>query len=388
MERLIFIKGKNPELSRLEIMSYLDSRNYKYSIVEDSENFTVIDMENVILGMIESLGGTLKIANVLTEGDDINKVDVGSLGLEKLIKENIFGLSVYSKKDQYEIYNSIGKGLKKRFKEKGIKAKFFGFPKHRKPIMSNVEVIKKKLVEHSFELVACVSEKRFYIGITNSLHNPLEFQKRDIGRPAQRAIFSIPPRLANIMINLAQAKEGDVLLDPFCGIGTILQEAALKGITITGIDKDENCIVSARKNLKWLSDEYRLKVDLGRRIKTGDATKLSKYFKNDSIDAIVTEPYLGPPLKGNQSQNKVKELFDELKPLYEKSLKEMYKVLKNGKRIAIVSPCIRTRKDDVIKFNFEKLAKDARFNIINSVTDSEKRHRTIREIFVIEKSQL
>ena len=232
MERLIFIKGKNPELSRLEIISYLDSRNYKYSVVEDSVDFVVIDMDSVVLGMIDSLGGTLKIANVLAEGDDINKEDVGNLGLEKLLKEKIFGLSVYSQTNQYEIYNSIGKDLKNVFKEKGIKAKYFGFPKHRRPMMRNIEVIKKELVEHSFELVVCVSEKRFYIGITNSLHNPLEFQKRDVGRPVQRAIFSIPPRLANIMINLAQAKEGDILLDPFCGIGTILQEAALKGIII------------------------------------------------------------------------------------------------------------------------------------------------------------
>jgi tRNA G10 N-methylase Trm11 len=177
MERLVFIKGKNPELSRLELVSYLDSRDYKYSVVDDSEDFIVIDME-MVFGMIDSLGGTLKIANVLTEGDDINKVNLEKLELGKLLKKNIFGLSVYSKKDQYEIYNSIGKKLKGIFKEEGIKAKYFGFPKHRKPQMSNVEVIKKKLIEDSFELVVCISEKRFYVGITNSLHNPLKFQKR------------------------------------------------------------------------------------------------------------------------------------------------------------------------------------------------------------------
>jgi tRNA G10 N-methylase Trm11 len=385
MERFVFIKGKNPELSRLELVSYLDSRDYKYSVVDDSEDFIVIDME-MVFGMIDSLGGTLKIANVLTEGDDINKVNLEKLELGKLLKKNIFGLSVYSKKDQYEIYNSIGKKLKGIFKEEGIKAKYFGFPKHRKPQMSNVEVIKKKLIEDSFELVVCISEKRFYVGITNSLHNPLEFQKRDIGRPVQRIIFSIPPRLANILINLACAKEGDTLLDPFCGIGTILQEAALKRIDISGIDKDEKCIESAKQNLKWLADEYRLKADFGRKIMAGDAMKLSKYFKKDSIDAIATEPYLGPPLKGNQNQNNVKKLFDEIRPLYEKSLKEMHKVLKSGKRIAIVSPCIRTREDKVIKFDFEKIAVDAGFKIIDSVIDAEKRHRTLREIFVIEKS--
>jgi tRNA G10 N-methylase Trm11 len=383
MERLIFIKGKNPELSSMELASFLDSRNYKYSVVEDSGNFMIIDIENVVLGMIESLGGTLKIANVLTEGGSIDKIDIESLGLERLLKKNIFGLSVYSQKDQYEIYNSIGKRLKKIFKDKGIKAKYFGFPKSRKPQMSNIEVIKKKLIEDSFELVVCVSEK-VYIAITSSLHDPLEFRKRDIGRPVQRAIFSIPPRLANILINLSGAKPCDVLLDPFCGIGTILQEASLRGICILGVDKDQECIKGSKKNLEWLEKEYDLEIDIDK-IRAGDATKLSKYFKKDSIDAIATEPYLGPPLKGNQSQKDVEKLFDDIRPLYKKTLKEIHKILKKGKRAAIVSPCIRLRGDRVVNFDFRKLAEDAGFRIMNSVTDSEKRHRTIREIFVIEK---
>ena len=383
MERLMFIKGKNPELSRLEIISYLDSRNYKYSIVEDSEDFIVIDMENIVLGMIESLGGTLKIVNVLAEGNDINKINVEGLGLERLLKGKVFGLSVYSRKDPYEIYNSVGKRMKKFFKENGIKAKYFGFPKSRKPQMSNVEVIKKELVEDSFELVVCASEK-FYIGITSSLHDPLEFQKRDIGRPVQRAIFSIPPRLANILINLSGAKACDILLDPFCGIGTILQEAVLRGMVISGVDNDKECINASKKNLEWLAKEYGLQINL-EMIRAGDATKLSKYFKKDSVDAVATEPYLGPPLKGNQSQKDVEKLFKDIRPLYKNTLKEMHKILKKGKRAAIVSPCIRMRGDKVANFDFRYLAEGAGFRIINSVTDSEKRHRTIREIFVIEK---
>lgn len=381
MEKFIFIKGKNSELSSLELASYLDSRNLDYSIVEDSENFTVIETEEIDKGMIKQLGGILKIAKVVNES---NKIDSKSLeGLEKMIGGKVFGLSVYSEKDEQNIYKIVGNQLKKRLKSLGINAKYFGFASNRRPRMTNVEVIKKRLVEESVEIVVCVS-KKFYIGTTQALHNPFEYQKRDMERPVQRPIFSIPPRLANIMINLAGAKEDDILLDPFCGIGTILQEAALRKIKIRGIDKDEICIESAKQNLLWLAKEYKLQLDL-EKIRHGDATRIGEYFDGNSIDAIATEPYLGPPLKGNQSQEDVKAIFEEIRPLYEKTLKEMYKVLKKGKRAAIVSPCIRTRGNRTVKFDFKELAERAGFKIINSVTDAEKRHRTIREIFVIEK---
>ena len=249
--------------------------------------------------------------------------------------------------------------------------------------MTNVEIIKKKLVEESVEIIVCASDK-YYIGTTESLHNPFDYQKRDMERPIQRPIFSIPPRLANIMINLVGAKGGDSLLDPFCGIGTILQEAALRKIKINGIDKDEECIKSAKTNLGWLADQYGINIDL-EKIRHGDATRLSEYFEEDSIDAIATEPYLGPPLKGNQSHEDVEKIFEEIRPLYEKALKEFYKVLKGGKRASIVSPCIRMRENKVIRFNFKEIAEASGFKIINSIIDAEKRHRTQREIFVIEK---
>jgi tRNA G10 N-methylase Trm11 len=254
------------------------------------------------------------------------------------------------------------------------------------PQLTNVEVIKKRFVEESAEIVVCSSQNRFYVGVTRHLHNPFEFQKRDVGRPIQRTIFSIPPRLSNILINLSGAKEGDMLLDPFCGIGTILQEAALNGIEIAGIDTDEGCVNSCKENLRWLSKEYGLDLkDLEKKIVSGDARKLSEYFGEESFDAIATEPYLGPPLKKKPSVEDAKKILDDIRELYEKSLEEMYKILKRGKRIAITSPRIRVTKSKSIGLGFDSIASGIGFKIISSFVDAESRHKTLREIFIIEK---
>jgi len=392
-KNLIFIKGKNPELSKFEITSYLDARGHEYNILDDSQDFLIIHLNDVDLEkMMKSLGGTLKIAEKVA---NVNKNELksalDSIELGKFfkikIKKFVFGVSVYSEKDSYKIYRSIGNYFKKRLRQYKISSKFLGFPRKRAPQLTNVEVIKKNLIEESAEIIICSKNDRVYIGVTKTVHNPFEFQKRDIGRPAQRVIFSISPRLSNILINLSGAKEGDLLLDPFCGVGTILQEAVLNGIDIIGLDIDEECVKSSKENLEWLSKEYNL--NLGNAdsiVKVGDARKLSEYFKENSIDAVATEPYLGPPLKKRPSEEEIKKIFDGIRNLYEDSLGEMYKILKYGKSIAVVSPCIRTTKSKYVKFDFSSIARKAGFKIINSFIDAEERHRTFREIFVIEKT--
>ncbi len=49
------------------------------------------------------------------------------------------------------------------------------------------------------------------------------------------------------------------ILDPFCGSGTILQEAMLLGFkNIYGSDKDKRAIANSKENINWLKKEYKL----------------------------------------------------------------------------------------------------------------------------------
>ena len=61
----MFIFGRDPELSLLELVSYLNLRNIRHRMVDSSELAAVVEMEKLDFGtLIRNLGGTVKIAAV------------------------------------------------------------------------------------------------------------------------------------------------------------------------------------------------------------------------------------------------------------------------------------------------------------------------------------
>jgi tRNA (guanine10-N2)-dimethyltransferase len=75
-------------------------------------------------------------------------------------------------------------------------------------------------------------------------------------RPRKRPIFhpsTMPPKIARCMVNLARAKPGSIFLDPFCGVGGILIEAAVIGCNVVGVDANTRMLRGARRNLRYYS---------------------------------------------------------------------------------------------------------------------------------------
>ncbi|MEM3383394.1 MAG: DNA methyltransferase [Nitrososphaerales archaeon] len=72
-------------------------------------------------------------------------------------------------------------------------------------------------------------------------------------RPRARPFFhpsALYPKFARGLVNLSHVKEGELLLDPFCGTGSILIEASLIGINTIGIDIFMKMCRGAINNLK------------------------------------------------------------------------------------------------------------------------------------------
>lgn len=166
------------------------------------------------------------------------------------------------------------------------------------------------------------------------VHDFEHWIKKDRHMPFANAKAGIlPPKIARSMVNLVPGEpNGRLLVDPFCGSGRVLVEAAERGFKVAGTDIQEDQVRETQANLQFLG--FEAKIDLL------DATHLSDRYQN-SIDAIVTEPFLGKP---NLRPDQIKYLVPGLQKLYLGCLKDWVKALKPGGYVVIVFPSFDTGK--------------------------------------------
>ena len=200
------------------------------------------------------------------------------------------------------------------------------------------------------------------------------------------------------MINFLGIEKG-VVLDAFCGFGSILQEAVLSGFDVRGLDIEKVCVDASIQNLQWLEKEYKIQIQgIGRKIIQGNAKRLTNYFEKNSIDGIVSEPYLGPALKAKPDSYQANKILRELSPMYESFFREAAQILKTGSRICIVSPRFQTQAG-TFRIDIERLGSKFGLKTIDvlkntkiqhqiPLLDFEERHKLIREINVLEKSSI
>jgi tRNA G10 N-methylase Trm11 len=348
--KYFFILGHQPELSLAEIKSVLHPLT-DFRIEFISPDFCLVQTEKKInLTSIQNiLGGTIKTGEIITEfkENQISKNLFSSLfsrvfsSLDNDSKIN-FGFSLYgsgkeiSKLQFWEKrIKSWSLDFKKNLQKQGLSARWVS---SKERFLSSVILQKNKILEKGFEVVFLFnSQGKVWGGRTISCQNFRTYEIFDFKRPARNIKRGmIPLRLAKIMINLADIKKdfSQVILDPFCGFGTILQEAAFLGYSnLIGSDQDLEAVQGTKDNLDWMQSQGFI---FKSNVFQADVRNLSQKIKPKSIDFIISEPYLGP-LKINNWAKEVKEISS----LYLAAFQEFFHILKPRGRICIIFPVFK-----------------------------------------------
>ena len=352
--KYFFVLGKNPSLSIAEICAiFPEAQNGK---IASSDIFILetdkLDAEQII----KRMGGIIKIGIIEKEGDKEEKQIIESI---KIMAKPAgtgkfnFGISNYSK---HKInIKKIGMEVKSWLRARDISCRWVI---SREPTLSSVVVEQNKMTSGGLEAALLPAENKLLIGRTLTVQPFKELSRRDYGRPARDDYSGmLPPKLAQIMINLAlpfstKGGMGNLyssvkILDPFCGSGTIITEAMLMGYNnLTGGDISQKAIEDTKKNIEWIKTNYELQTlpnlpafPAGRQVNNCellniDATKISQKINQNSIDAIITEPYLGP----QRGERNFKNITRELEKLYSAILIEFKKILKPAGKIVMVWP--------------------------------------------------
>jgi tRNA (guanine10-N2)-dimethyltransferase len=139
------------------------------------------------------------------------------------------------------------------------------------------------LVHPDIELRAVITADTAYVGVKKAEINTSHFQQRRGHLRPFLSPVTMHPKIARALVNLASLQRNDVLLDPFCGTGGILIEAALIGIQIIGSDVEKKMIEGCKNNLEFYHlNDYKLYC--------ADIGDIVKHVS--SVDAVVTDfPY-------------------------------------------------------------------------------------------------
>lgn len=174
-------------------------------------------------------------------------------------------------------------------------------------------------------------------------------------------------------------------------------EAALIGVGHAfGSDIDAKQIAGAKKNLDWmvqtslLKKEGRHAIDLHTRpVETIDA-----HFAPESVDVIVTEGYLGKPLRGKETLPFLHQQKQAVETIWRNALKALLPLLKTGGKIVCVWP-VFTTTGGTVAVDVRAEAVDLGYEFVDPLTDWKEKAATLtyaradqhvkRNIVILEK---
>ncbi len=382
-----FVFGTHPKLSFGELATVLKTDGVSIETLELRNTIGWLETSTDIdaAALMTRLGGTTKIVRVVGVFDEEVVADYLLSRVNRDSKFH-FGFSLYaldsgiSTKKSLKTIHTLGLALKKIFKADEISCRFVS---SQEVELSSVIVHKERLLKNGVEIVMLKSNDGVLFGATLAVQPFQDWSHRDYGRPARDDRSGmLPPKLARMMLNLSGATATDTVLDPFCGSGTVLQEAVLLGCKkIIGTDVSKKAISDTRENMEWLKQETGKQIE---KMAVCDARELiaQKVVSAESIDRVVFEGYLG---KTTPNAKAIEQQLFELEKLYRDAFIILERVLRTDGTIVAALPFWTVSKAEIIHLPIKKLLAKSNLKIVDTYFYRRPQSVVGREILVLKK---
>lgn len=341
--KTLLILGRQPELGIAELESLYGPEHLKplagaalLSLPAEDVNF-------------KRLGGTIKTARILSVLNSDDWPSAKKFLIEAIPEHlkhvegkltlglSVYGLSVTPKKLNQDLLE-----LKKVIKATGKPVRIVP---NKNLGLNSAQVLHNKLIHRGgWELILYKDGSQTILAQTLFIQDIEAYGARDQARPARDArVGMLPPKLAQIMINLASLPAGARLLDPFCGTGVVLQEAMLMGYHVLGTDLDARMVDYTKQNLAWLVAKYP-QLDSQAAVEVGDATT----YTWPRFSGVVSEAFLGRPLNNLPAPDKLKDIVQDANIIIKKFLNNLGPQLKSGQKVVLAVPAWRKPGGELI----------------------------------------
>lgn len=247
-------------------------------------------------------------------------------------------------------------------KSLGMKGTRVVFPPARRPDLSTAQLLHNRLPRDGVAVFLLVrtpdpglrTPDAVDLVTIDSIQDIESYARRDRGRPhADPGSGMLPPKVAQILLNLSLIRPGGTVYDPFCGVGTLPMEAALMGLHAVASDISPKQVTRTQENLSWLRRGAPLRaparegaeaLPYNGHVFVYDITRGPPPLDPGSIDAVVTEGSLGPARTSPPLPLEAERLFADCAQLVAKLLSSTIAVLRPGGRVVITVPAFRVKK--------------------------------------------
>ena len=352
----IALLGRQPEISLAELATVFGAD----CVNRISQQFAKVQTAQFD---ITTLGGTIKCAEAITELPASRTDKASLLTASRFITQHYqakwahsphkitLGLSAYNLAVAARDIQKTGLILKSSLKKSGTSLRLIP---NDQPALSTATAHNNKLGGSPYKvelLLIKTTDRRLIIAESRGVQNITAYTRRDRHRPRRDAFVGmLPPKLAQIMLNLALgagslahhrscsnsaagaassfsdksmvlrtalpdafdleetagSRPAVTILDPFCGTGTVLQEALLAGYDVVGTDLSQKMADYTTENLSWLQSTFTAP---GNVIDIHQADATTHHWPNsENLAAVVCETYLGQPFSAPPAPQKLAEV--------------------------------------------------------------------------------
>jgi tRNA G10 N-methylase Trm11 len=363
----LMVLGRQPALGLAELESLYGGSK----LTPVGNKAVVVDVDPCLLAF-DRLGGSLKFCKLLTALDTVEWKQIEKFLVQvspdhsKTMPEGKMrlGVSAIGFDTELKQLHAIGLSLKKAIKKTGRNVRYVP---NKELELNTAQILHNQLTGPTgWELILIREGQKTIVAQTVKAQDIEAYSKRDRERPKRDArVGMLPPKLAQIIVNLAVGKIPEdklesicdipanqpiplpfldkKILDPFCGTGVIIQEAMLMGYGIYGTDLDKRMVDYSKENAQWLREHFPAN-DEGSKFESADATH---YNWPAEYDFIASEVYLGRPFTSAPTPEILAQTMAECNLIIKKFLQNIHSQVKPGFRMCIAVPAWQTKPNEL-----------------------------------------
>lgn len=336
-----FVFGTHPELSLSEAKAVLG--DFQPILSGSGAILDTSDWDGAVLQ--NRLAGTVKLGDIFLTTQSSN---LTAQSFADFIEQNpradrvLFGLTIHGgSPTKRKALKNLPIQLKRELQSRGKSVRWVTGDNGE---IAGAAISKMHLDTEGYDFNIFLHGDESSVGLTTHVQNIDAWSERDFGRPFRDAKTGmLPPKLARIMLNLGRPQQ--VLLDPFCGGGTVLMEAGMlfPNLKIVGSDIDAKQVAGAMRNNEWLVSHRFLHASDLERIKliVSPAQTIGSHIQTP-IDTIVTEGYLGKPLNGHETQQELDQNKRDVEKVWNESLLILAKLQPAGSHLVCIWPTMKS----------------------------------------------